>query len=43
MKTHSKSAMEASSYSAPLCVLILLLAGMLIKFGPALQFLHAHN
>ncbi len=30
-------------YSAPLCVLTLLLMGLLVKFGAAIQLLHAHN
>jgi hypothetical protein len=48
MKTHVKTKGKvplpsASPYSAPLCVLMLLLAGMLVKFGPALHLFHAQN
>ena len=31
---------QVSPYSAPLCVLMLLLVGMMVKFGPALQLFH---
>ena len=34
---------KASPYSAPLCVLMLLLAGALVKFGPALHLFYAQN
>lgn len=40
MKPHVQRASKPSPYSAPLCVLMLLLAGMLIKFGPTLHFVH---
>jgi hypothetical protein len=48
MKPHLQSKAKASpykssSYSAPLCVLMLLLAGMLVKFGPAIQLFHVQN
>jgi hypothetical protein len=42
MKTQVQRARKAAPYSAPLCVLMLLLAGMLVKFGPTLQFFHGH-
>ena len=32
-----------SPYSVPLCLLTLLLAGMLVKFGAALHLVHAQN
>lgn len=44
MKPHVQRPSKPSPYSAPLCVLMLLLTGMLVKFGPALHFVHvAHN
>lgn len=49
MKVHIQSKAKASlpkasTYSAPLCVLMLLLAGLLVKLGPALHpFFHAQN
>jgi hypothetical protein len=48
MKAHPQSKAKASSYkpspySAPLCVLMLLLAGLLVKFGPAIQLFHAQH
>lgn len=42
MKTHAENAKRASPYSAPLSVLMLLLAGMIVKFGPAIHLLHLH-
>jgi hypothetical protein len=48
MKAHLQSKAKAqpykgSPYSAPLCVLMLLLAGLLVKFGPAIQLFHFRN
>jgi hypothetical protein len=48
MKAHLQSKAKAqpykgSPYSAPLCVLMLLLVGLLVKFGPAIQLFHLHN
>jgi hypothetical protein len=48
MKAHVQSKAKASPYkstpySAPLCVLMLLLAGLLVKFGAAIQMFHVHN
>src|SRR5579871_1814633 len=48
MKAHYQRGVKAplrnvSPYSAPLSVLVLLLAGMLVKFGPALHIFHAQN
>lgn len=34
---------KGSSYSALLCALALLLVGLLIKFGAAIQLLHVRN
>jgi hypothetical protein len=42
MKTRAQSAKQASPYSAPLCVLMLLLTGMIAKFGGAFHLLHLH-
>jgi hypothetical protein len=48
MKTRVQSKAKASTYtnspySAPLCVLMLLLAGLLVKFGAAIHMFHLHN
>jgi hypothetical protein len=34
---------KASPYSAPSCILMLLLAGMMVKFGAAIQLWHIHR
>lgn len=34
---------QTSPYAAASCVLLLLLAGMMVKFGPALQLFHVQN
>jgi hypothetical protein len=41
--TQAEAQSYSSPYSAPLCVLALLLLGLLVKLGPAIQMLHAHN
>ncbi len=40
MKIVRQNNKRKSAYSAPLCVLMLLLAGMLVKLGPAIHVLH---
>jgi hypothetical protein len=48
MKAQAQSKVKTSSYkpspySAPLCVLMLLLAGLVVKFGAAIPLFHTHN
>jgi len=48
MKAHVQNkakvpANKDSPYSAPLCVLMLLLTGLLVKFGAAIPLLHLDN
>lgn len=42
MKPRAQTAKRASPYSALLCVLMLLLAGMLVKLSGAIHLLHLH-